>query len=71
VLSAKDAKRLLLKTTVATVKGRGGTSLKLKVSKKNARKLAPLKRIRVKLVVAAIGTDGQKVSLSKPLTLKR
>ena len=71
VLSAKDAKRLRLKTTVATVKGRGGTSLKLRVSKKNARKLAQLKRIRVKLVVAAVGTDGQKVSLSKPLTLKR
>jgi hypothetical protein len=71
VLSAKDAKRLRLKRTVATVKGRGGTSLKLRVSKKNARKLAQLKRIRVKLVVVAVGTDGQKASLSKPLTLKR
>jgi hypothetical protein len=71
VLSAKDAKRLRLKATLATVRGRGGTFLKLKVSKKNAAKLAHVKRLRAKLVVAAVGADGRKASLSKPLTLKR
>jgi hypothetical protein len=71
VISAKDAKRLKLKTTLATVKAKGGASALLRIPRKAGRVLGRLKSIRVKLVATAVAPDGRKASLSKPVTLKR
>jgi hypothetical protein len=72
VISRKDAKRLGLKTTLATVNGKGGTPLRLRLVKKAKRVLARVKSIRVRLVTAAVAPDGRKsTAQSKWVRLRR
>jgi hypothetical protein len=72
VISSKDAKRLKLRTTIGSVKGKGGTTLKLRLSSKAKKALARLRSIRVKLVATAVAPDGRKSSsLSRSVRLKR
>jgi hypothetical protein len=69
VISRKDATRLKLRTTVATVKGKGGATLRLRLPKKAKKAFARLRSIRVKLVAGAVAPDGRKATL-RPKTLK-
>jgi hypothetical protein len=72
-LGAKDAKRLHVKRTIATVRRRAGTaklSLRLRVSRKVARALARLEKVRITVTTTAV-SGTRKASVSKSVTLRR
>jgi hypothetical protein len=71
VLSAKDAKRLHLSRTIATARGRGDLTLKLRLSKRAAKVLARLKSVRMTVTATATTNDGRTASRSKRVTLRR
>lgn len=72
-ISAKDAKRLRLKRTIATIRRRsGGTQLgvRLRVARNVARALARRKRIAVTVIATAV-SDTRSAARSKRVILKR
>jgi hypothetical protein len=71
LISAKDAKRLHLKRTIATAKGRSASGLRLRLSRKAVRGLARSKSVRVTVAASALTSDGLRATRTKSVTIKR
>jgi hypothetical protein len=71
VLPAKLAKKLKLKPTVATARGNGDSTLRLRFTRKAARALKRVRTVTFKVTVTGTTPDGRKATVTKTLTLRR
>ena len=71
VLPAKIAKKLRVKATVATGKGRGGSFVTMRFTKTARKVLGRVSSIKLTAVVNATSADGRTASLKKALTIRR
>jgi hypothetical protein len=71
VLPAKTARKLRIKATVASGKGRGGSLVTIRFTRSARKALARLRSVKLTAVVSATAADGRRASLKKALTVRR